>query len=139
MHAPPDRPFAADEILNTLTDHAVDFVVIGGIAVQVHGCIRGTHDLDIVARPSTLNMTRLAEALVDLEAEHRLPGTLSLADPHELRRAPLIAVVTRVRARWTSSTSSIWPDNRGTTRRYATRPSKWSSRVDRLQWPASRT
>jgi hypothetical protein len=95
MHPPPDRAFGADEILNTLTDHAVDFVVIGGIAVQVHGCIRGTHDVDIVAQPGTLNMSRLGEALVALEAEHRLPGSFSLADPHELRRAPLIAVVTR--------------------------------------------
>jgi predicted nucleotidyltransferase len=95
MHATPDRPFAADEILNTLTDHGVDFVVIGGIAVQVHGCIRGTHDVDIVARPSALNMSRLAEALADLEAEHRLPGSLNLDDAHALLRAPLIAVVTR--------------------------------------------
>ncbi len=61
-----DRPFQADEILRTLHEHRVDFVVIGGIAVQAHGYIRATQDLDIIVRPSTLNLTRLSEALADL-------------------------------------------------------------------------
>jgi predicted nucleotidyltransferase len=95
MHAPPDRAFLADEILAVLTSHGVDFVVIGGVAVQGHGYIRGTHDLDIIVRPTTLNVTRLSEALMELEAELRVPGTLGLADPNQLRRAPLIPAMTK--------------------------------------------
>ena len=66
---PPDRVFEADEILRVLAAHGVDFVVIGGIAVQAHGYIRGTQDLDIIVGPTTLNVSRLSEALAELEAE----------------------------------------------------------------------
>ena len=76
MHAPPDRVFAADEILLALVDHGVDFVVIGGIAVQTHGYIRGTHDVDVIVRPTALNLSQLSEALEDLQAEPRGGGTV---------------------------------------------------------------
>lgn len=95
MHAPPDRVFAADEILLALVEHGVDFVVIGGIAVQTHGYLRGTHDVDVIVRPTALNVSRLSEALADLQAQVRGGGTLKLNDPHQLRRAPLIPVVTK--------------------------------------------
>jgi predicted nucleotidyltransferase len=95
VHAPPDRLFEAGEILRVLAAHGVDFVVIGGIAVQTHGYIRATRDLDIIVRPDLLNLSRLGEALVDLEAELRFAGTLKLTDPHQLLRAPLIPVLTR--------------------------------------------
>ena len=95
MHAPPDRVFAADEILLALAEYGVDFVVIGGIAVQTHGYVRGTHDVDVIVRPTALNLSRLSEALADLQAELRGGGTLKLNDPHQLRRAPLIPVMTR--------------------------------------------
>ena len=92
---PPDRVFHADEILGALAAHGVDFVVIGGVAVQAHGYIRLTRDLDITVRPNTLNLSRLSEAFADLEAELRTGGTLSLTDPNGLGRAPLIPVITR--------------------------------------------
>jgi predicted nucleotidyltransferase len=95
MHAPPDREFRADELLRVLAAHRVDFVVIGGIAVQGHGYIRGTHDLDIIVRATTLNATRLSEALAELEAELRVPGGLRLAEPHQLRIAPRIPTLTK--------------------------------------------
>jgi hypothetical protein len=95
MHARPDRAFDAEEILRVLTAHSVDFVVIGGVAVQGHGYIRGTHDIDIIVRPASLNLSRLSEALAGLEAELRVPGTLKLTDPHQLRQAPHIPVITR--------------------------------------------
>ena len=94
MHAPPDRLFEANEILLALAEHGVDFVVIGGIAVQTHGYIRGTRDVDVVARPTVLNFTRLSEALADLRAEPRAAGVPKLTDPHALSRAPLIPVLT---------------------------------------------
>lgn len=91
-----ERVFDAQEILRVLAAHGVDFVVIGGIAVQAHGYIRWTKDLDVIVRPTALNLSRLSEALQELEAELRGAGTLKLNDPHQLRRAPLIPVMTRV-------------------------------------------
>ena len=77
-----------------LAAHSVNFVVIGGIAVQAHGYIRWTKDLDVIVQPTTLNFTRLSEALLDLDAKLRGSGTLKLTDPHQLRRAPLIPLMT---------------------------------------------
>lgn len=89
-----ERVFDAQEILRVLAAHSVDFVVIGGIAVQAHGYIRWTKDLDIVVRPAVLNLSRLSEAFRELEAELRGPGTLKLTDPHQLGRTPLVPVMT---------------------------------------------
>jgi predicted nucleotidyltransferase len=91
----PDRVFEPEEILRVLSEHAVDFVVIGGIAVQAHGYIRSTRDLDVIARPTTLNLTRLGEALADLGAEPRGRARVNVTDPHVLRRAPLVPIMTK--------------------------------------------
>jgi predicted nucleotidyltransferase len=95
MPAPFDREFQADAIFEVLARHRVNFVVIGGIAVQGHGYIRGTYDVDIIAEPTTMNATRLSEALIELEAELRVPGDLRLNDPYQLRSAPLVPTMTR--------------------------------------------
>ena len=91
-----DRVFEAGEILRVLSAHEVDFVVIGGIAVQAHGYIRGTRDVDIIVRPTMLNLSRLSEALVEVEAELRRSAALNLADPHQLRRAPFVRLTTKL-------------------------------------------
>jgi predicted nucleotidyltransferase len=91
-----DRPLRPGEILSTLAEHRVDFVVVGGIAVQAHGYIRGTGDVDIVPRPSLLNLSRLGEVLADLEAEVlRAASPVDVTDPQLLKRAPLVALITR--------------------------------------------
>ena len=92
--APPDRVFDPVEILRVLVEHRVDLVVIGGVAVQAHGYIRSTRDLDIIVRPTTLNFSRLSEAFQELDAELRGSGALKLSDPHQLRRVQLIPVMT---------------------------------------------
>ena len=56
------------ELLRTLARHRVEYVVIGGIAVQFHGHRRTTKDLDIVPAPDPANHERLAAALSDLDA-----------------------------------------------------------------------
>jgi hypothetical protein len=94
--AAPERPLRAREILRALTAAKVEFVVVGGIAVQAHGYLRGTGDLDIVPRPSLLNLSRLSEVLVDLEAEVlRATSPVNLTDPQLLKRAPLVPLLTR--------------------------------------------
>jgi predicted nucleotidyltransferase len=94
--AAPEHPLRAGEILDALATGGVEFVVIGGIAVQAHGYIRGTGDVDVVPRPSLLNLSRLAEVLVELDAEVLRPATpMNVSDPQLLKRAPLVPLLTR--------------------------------------------
>jgi hypothetical protein len=44
-------------------EHRVDYVVIGGLAVQAHGHTRTTQDLDLGPEPSEENRKRLRAAL----------------------------------------------------------------------------
>jgi hypothetical protein len=69
--------FQADELLLALLGADVRFVVIGGIAVGVHGYVRATKDLDIVPDPDLANLTRLARLLHELNAEHVGVGDFS--------------------------------------------------------------
>jgi hypothetical protein len=67
--AVPPQQLDADEILRTLLEHDVDFVVIGGLAVGAHGYTRATKDVDVVPAPERENRRRMYEALVELGAE----------------------------------------------------------------------
>ena len=78
-------------LLGTLSEHGVNFVVIGGVAVAAHGYVRATEDLDIVPEPSSENLTRLARALAALEA------TLPLADNRPFRAAGELTALKRRR------------------------------------------
>ena len=46
-------------LLRTLDAHCVEFVIIGGIAVGLHGHARATKDLDIKIEASAANVARL--------------------------------------------------------------------------------
>ncbi len=69
--------FEPDDLLLALTNAQVDFVVIGGVAVGVHGFTRATQDLDIVPGPSQENLARLARVLADIDAQHAGIGDFS--------------------------------------------------------------
>jgi hypothetical protein len=58
-------------ILGELVSAGVDFVVIGGIAVLLHGYPRVTRDLDIVFAHDAGNLDALGRVLADLEAKLR--------------------------------------------------------------------
>ena len=59
-----------DVLLLTLARSALRFVIIGGIAVGVHGYIRATKDLDICPDPAEDNLVRLAKLLREITARH---------------------------------------------------------------------
>lgn len=63
-----DRPLDVGRLLETLARHDVQYVVIGGVATQVHGHRRTTMDLDLTPGPGPENLDRLAIALEELEA-----------------------------------------------------------------------
>ena len=61
-------PLDAAEILTALDRHEVDYVLIGGMAVQAHGHVRTTQDADLLPAPEPSNLRRLVAALKELGA-----------------------------------------------------------------------
>lgn len=55
---------AFDELLQRLSTAGVDFVVVGGLAVNAWGVVRGTKDVDVVVSPQPENLRRVAEVAV---------------------------------------------------------------------------
>ncbi len=51
------------ELIERLSAAEVDFIVVGGLAVNAWGHLRGTRDLDIVPEPGKENLERLATVL----------------------------------------------------------------------------
>ena len=58
----------ADAIFRALVDNGVEFLVIGGLAVAVHGYPRATKDVDVVPGPGLVNAGRLYAALSAIDA-----------------------------------------------------------------------
>lgn len=68
------RPLDAERILRMLNEHGVDYVLIGGLAVQTHGHVRMTNDADLIPAPTPTNLERLTSALQALDARVLNPG-----------------------------------------------------------------
>jgi hypothetical protein len=51
------------ELLDRLVAAKVRFVIIGGLAVNAWGHVRGTHDVDLVPDPDRGNLERLSRVL----------------------------------------------------------------------------
>ncbi len=92
----PEPVLRIGAILRELAAKRVEFVVVGGVAVQAHGYIRATADLDIVPRPSMVNLSRLGEALAELDAAAwRTPLPVAVTDPQLLKGAAVVSLATR--------------------------------------------
>ncbi|MCB9737866.1 MAG: hypothetical protein H6747_01285 [Deltaproteobacteria bacterium] len=63
----------------SLKRHAVDYIVIGGIAAIVHGVPRMTLDIDLLIRATPENAKALLDALLDAGL-----GTAAMLDAEEL-------------------------------------------------------
>ena len=70
-----DVPLDAERLLRTLAEYRVDYVIVGGLAVQTHGHVRTTVDIDVYPRPEPANLARLADALNALDARVLNPGS----------------------------------------------------------------
>lgn len=55
---------AFDELLRRLAAAEVEFVVVGGLALNAWGVVRGTKDVDVVVAPEPENFNRVAEVAV---------------------------------------------------------------------------
>ena len=75
MGDPEAPPLRVERLLRTLAEYGVQYVIVGGLAAAAQGAGRVTFDIDVVPEWSTENLDRLAEALRDLDARLRAPGT----------------------------------------------------------------
>jgi hypothetical protein len=74
--------FHPRELFQALARHGVEYVTVGGVAIQAHGAQRFTRDLDVVIATSKDNMDRLAAALSEVDARVLGPdGQRSRATP----------------------------------------------------------
>jgi hypothetical protein len=62
-------PLDPVRIFEALQRHRVEYLTIGGVAVNAHGHVRNTRDVDVLIKWSAENMQRLAAALGDLDAK----------------------------------------------------------------------
>lgn len=87
----------ADEILAALVGAGADFVVIGGLAAQVHGSPSLTGEVDICHSLDRKNLDRLELALGRLSATRRnLPNSVHApVDAHALRAGDVFTLTTR--------------------------------------------
>lgn len=60
--------FATDflRLVDSLNRHQVEYVLIGGAALNVHGLVRATEDVDIFVKPTPQTIEALKAALHDL-------------------------------------------------------------------------
>lgn len=94
--AEPEVPLDAERILRALAEHGVEYVLIGGLAVQTHGHVRTTNDADLIPSPEPANLRRLAAALRALDARVLNPGEEDTEiDAKMLPRAPSWQFATR--------------------------------------------
>jgi len=91
-----DVPLDAERILRALAEHDVEYVLIGGLAVQTHGHVRTTNDADLIPAPDPSNLRRLAGALRSLDAKVLNAGEEDVEiDARMLPRATIWQFATR--------------------------------------------
>lgn len=61
-------------VFAALEDHGVEFVVIGGLAAQLHGGTEPTRGIDLAPDMRPPNLVRLGAALMDIRAREYVPG-----------------------------------------------------------------
>jgi hypothetical protein len=75
-----DNPMYYFEILKELFNQKVDYLIVGGLAVNLYGVPRVTQDIDIIISFDKENIFKLNKVLSGLGYVPRLPGI----DPKEL-------------------------------------------------------
>jgi predicted nucleotidyltransferase len=75
---------AFDQLLRRLSEAGVEFVLVGGLAINAWGVVRGTKDVDVVVAPDPANLKRIAKVAVEAHGhvqtgESFLSTTFSIA------------------------------------------------------------
>jgi hypothetical protein len=61
-------------LLRALHLHGVEYVLVGGVAVNLHGIARATEDIDLFVRPDEANVERLRAALASIWSDEEIEG-----------------------------------------------------------------
>ena len=61
--SPMDTLDDALRVIASMNAAGVEYIVVGGVALNVHGLVRATEDLDVFVRPDPDNIARLRTAL----------------------------------------------------------------------------
>jgi predicted nucleotidyltransferase len=77
---------AFDELLRRLAEADVEFVVVGGLALNAWGVVRGTKDVDVVIATASGNIKRVAEVAVAVGG-HVQRGEALLGTPFSIAAA----------------------------------------------------
>jgi predicted nucleotidyltransferase len=70
------EPLRLRLLLERLQEAGIDFVLVGGLAVNAWGYLRATRDVDLVPEPSAENLGRLDALLVELGGKVEVGGGL---------------------------------------------------------------
>lgn len=54
------------DVLRALAREKVDYVLVGGVALNLHGIVRATEDIDLFIQPDRENVERLKRALASV-------------------------------------------------------------------------
>jgi len=69
------------QLFPALDRHGVDYVLVGGVAINLHGLVRGTDDVDLFIRPEADNVEKVKRALREVwddpEIDSIAPGDLT--------------------------------------------------------------
>jgi predicted nucleotidyltransferase len=87
-------------VLKALNDAGVRYLVVGGVAVVLHGYLRTTGDLDLVVELSPKNLGRALDALEDSGFQPRPPVPLRAFANPETRRSWLDTKNLKVFSLW---------------------------------------
>lgn len=72
-----------EQIFRGLNKAKVKYLVVGGVAVNLHGFVRFTGDLDIVILLEEKNLEKIAKAMKELGYKEKLP--MSVQDLQDLK------------------------------------------------------
>lgn len=62
-----------EKICKKLAKSKIDYAIVGGYAVALHGAVRGTMDLDLVVKQTLGSYVAIEKALIEIGFEARLP------------------------------------------------------------------
>ena len=82
-HGSPTDRFGIDflDFIAEMNAQRVDYVLVGGYAVGVHGVVRATADIDFLYRATPSNVARLCSALTEFGAPDAIVNPDDLLKP----------------------------------------------------------
>ncbi len=64
------------QVMQSLAEKGIEFVIVGGVASRLHGSTRLTQDLDIVPRLEPEAWSRLIDGMLELNTQPRIPESI---------------------------------------------------------------